>query len=177
MIRPLMALLTLSVLLPAGADAQRRGRAQQADVGRWAPVVAGVHGGYDDTSQANLLGAHLRIPVVRNGSLELVPGGNVTFAAGLKEYQLNVDAAYTLGGQNAGLYVAAGLAVRNTVFLGTEAETKAGVGVAGGIRAGGPSSPVGLQVELRQIYVDPDLRPRVLTIGLNIPIWGRHPTR
>ena len=165
-----LTLLALQLFWAMPVEGQRRGRQAQNQGGERAPLSIGVHGGWDDLSRGTVLGAQLRVPVSADGRVEVVPSGNVTFVTGLKEYQLNVDAAYTLGGRNAGLYVAGGLAVRNTVFSGPDKETKVGFGLAGGLRTGSGDAPLGIQLEYRQIFVDSDLRPRVLTFGLNFPL-------
>lgn len=169
----LTAALLLVTLLPGALEAQRRGRAaRQGPTQSWPAPSIGAHVGYDDTSSGTVLGAQIRAPVVRSGRVEIVPSGNVTFLTGLKEYQLNVDAVFVTGGRRGGLYLAAGLAARNTIFPGaSEKETKTGLGVAAGIRSGS-GARVGTQLEFRQIFVDSDLRPRLLTFGVNIALWG-----
>jgi hypothetical protein len=176
----LMAALLLVILMPGTLEAQRRGRApQRAPRQAWPAATIGAQVGYDDVSQGNVLGAQIRVPVLRNAKVALMPSANVTFLTGLKEYQLNLDAVFVPGGRRGGIYVAGGLAARNTIFLGeSERETRTGVGVAAGILTGAESR-VGVQLEFRQIFVDEDLRPRLLTLGINVALWGggRQPGR
>lgn len=176
--RSLLAVLLLIALLPVAIEAQRRGRRQQqVPTGPWAPISIGAHLGYDEASNGTVLGAQIRAPIVRSGKIEIMPSGSVTFLTGLKEYQFNLDAVYVTGGRAGGLYAAGGLAVRSTIFLGESGRrTKTGFGWAVGIRSGG-GSRIGTQLEVRQIFVDADLRPRLLTVGLNFPLWGAGPRR
>jgi hypothetical protein len=162
-------------LLPGDLEGQRRrGRSQPGqNTQPWPPISIGLHAGYDDTSKGTILGAQLRAPLLRSARIEFMPSGSVTFANGLKEYQLNLDAVWVLGGRAGGLYLAGGFALRNTIFSpGVGRESKSGGGVALGVRSS-PTAGLGTQVELRQIFVDPTFRPRILTLGLNIPLWGR----
>ncbi len=176
--RSLLAVLLLIVFLPGALEAQRRGRGQQqVPTGPWAPISIGAHAGYDEASNGTVLGAQIRAPIVRNGKIELMPSGSVTFLTGLKEYQFNLDAVFVTGGRAGGLYAAGGLAVRNTIFLDQPGQqTRTGFGWAVGIRSGS-GSRVGMQLEVRQIFVDADLRPRLLTFGLNFALWGGEPRR
>jgi len=171
--RSLLAVLILLTLAPGALEAQRRGRGTQAaPTGDWRPISIGIHGGYDNTSQATMLGAQIRAPVVRSGKIEIMPSGSITFVTGLREYQFNLDAVYFLAGRAGGLYVAGGLAARNTIYpFESDRETKTGAGVAVGLRSMG-NSRMGAHVEVRRVFVDPQLRPTAITVGLNLLLWG-----
>jgi len=172
--RSLLATLLLGMLLPGALEAQRRGRSQEGVAsGPWPPITIGIHFGYnDDLSSGTVLGAQIRMPIIRSAKIEVMPSGSVTFLTGLKEYQFNLDAVYVLGGRSGGLYAGGGLAVRNTLFTeGVGRETKTGGGVAVGFRSR-PETKVGIQLEVRQIFLDSNLSPKVLTFGVNFPLWG-----
>ena len=100
----LAILATLALILaPQGADAQRRGRDDAPQQVPWPSLMAGIHVGYDENSQGEILGAQLRLPLVRDGKLELVPQANVTFATGLKEYAYGAELVLVPAGRRGGL--------------------------------------------------------------------------
>lgn len=169
--RILMVAALLTALAAIPGEAQRRGRAQRApQAPPWPSPSVGVHAGYDDASNAWLLGGQIRWPVTRSARFEVMPSGSITFLTGLEDRQFNLDAVYVPGGLRGGLYVAGGLAVRNTIFPGEpRRQTKTGAGLAVGFRSPA-GTRVGTQVEFRQIFVDPDLKPRTLTIGVNFAL-------
>lgn len=141
----------------------------------WPAAQAGLRFGYDQSARGEVAGAQLRIPVLRNGRVELVPNADVTFLSRLKEYGVNVDAVYVTGGARGGLYLGGGVAFRNSVFgpdpQGAR-ETDTGFGIVLGAKAGGPSG-IGTQLEFRWIFLpDRDYEPRAITVGLNVPLWG-----
>jgi hypothetical protein len=137
----------------------------------------GGHFGYDDNSSGEVVGAQIRIPIVRSARFELMPSGDITFLPGLKEYQFNADAVFVTGGRRGGLYAGGGLAVRNTLFPGgVGRQTATGWGWVAGIRSS-PGSRIGIQLEARQIHVDESLKPRLLTFGVNFPLWSSGDTR
>lgn len=168
---PLAAAAALFLALasvPASAQAGPGG-----DGPGWAPVNVGIHLGFDENSQGEVLGAQMRIPVLPSGKVELMPVGSVTFAAGLKEYHFSLDAVYTMGGRRGGLYFGGGLAVRNTIFDDPGRTTKTGWDAVVGLKSAGfAGTPIGTQLEVRWIFVDEDLKPRVLSLGVNLPLWG-----
>jgi hypothetical protein len=166
-------LLTLLSVLAAPAEAQRPG----ASGGGWAPAQAGLRVGWDNNANATVAGGQLRIPVLPGGSLELVPSGDVTFLTGLREYQVNLDAVWVLGGRRGGLYGGGGLAARNTIFgesTDGERETRTGANVVVGLTTRGRFGgvPLGVQIEARWVFLDAAFDPRVFTFGLNVPLWG-----
>lgn len=164
-------MLLLGLATPA--EAQRRGRQNRPQpTAPRPPVTVGVHAGYDDSSNGSVLGGQIRVPLTADGRFEIMPSGNVTFLSGLREYQFNLDGVWVTGGRRGGLYVAGGLAARNTVFDGADEETKVGWGAAVGLKTRGR---VGVQIEVREIRVDDRLQPRLLTFGLNLALGGAGP--
>lgn len=176
--RSLAALLLLAVVA-SDLDAQvRRGR-ENTDAVRWAPVAVGVHGGYDQRANAEVLRAAVRIPVVRSGVVELVPGADVAFLRTSKDYQYGAELAWVPGGTRGGVIVAAGVAWRDTPI---EATSPGGRNTFFGyVLGGGAKSPVGpleLEVGVRWVFLnDTDYRPNMATIGVNLPLWSVQPAR
>ncbi len=174
-VRSLVLGLTALVLLaPAAAQAQlRRPSAPQQEGIGWTPISAGLRLGYEDRSSSLVLGAGMRIPMVPGASIELQPNADVTFLPKLKEYEYNLEAVYVYGGRNGTLYGGGGLAWRSTIFHDEPGRrTKQGYSIVVGLRSlpGGRSS-FGTQIQLRWIFVDPVLKPRVLSFGVNFPLW------
>lgn len=169
------ALLPLALLLVASAaSAQERSSGESG--GGWAPVQVGVHFGYNANSLGgNLIGAQAHIPVIPSGYVEILPNVDVTFLNGLRTYQYGVDAAVVSGGRRGGLYVGGGLGWRNTIFPGSDQrETRSAPSVMVGLRSGG-ITPVNLTVQLEARWVilaNNKVDPRVLTFGVNLPLWG-----
>jgi len=154
-------------------DAQGTGGGGSAS---WPPAVAGLRFGYDQGANGEVVGAQLRVPVLRSGHVEVVPNADVTFLTRLREYGFNLDAVYVTGGLQGGVYLGGGLAVRNSVFGVSEDEgrrNEAGFGAVIGARTGAPGR-IGTQVEFRWIFLSgADFNPRAATVGLNFPLWGR----
>lgn len=147
--------------------------AQESQPPAWPAIQAGIRFGYDNNANSTVLGAQVRIPVVRGAWLEVVPSGDVTFLPGLKEYQGNADVVWVSGGRRGGLYAGAGLAMRNSIFDGPERETRTGASVLIGLVSRGFGDvPLGTQLEARWVFLDADFSPRVLTLGVNLPLWG-----
>ena len=108
-----VALLTLGT--PLASEGQVTGPGEPT-AAPWASITVGAKAGYDNNANAELLGAQLRLPLLRRGSLELMPSADVTFVTGLREYQYSVEALYNLGGPRGGVYFGGGLAFRNTIY-------------------------------------------------------------
>lgn len=162
---------------PAGAAAQfqRPDLAPPPGSGGWAPAYVGIRAGFDYNSNASVLGAQARVPLLRNGMLEAVPNGDVTFLTGLKEYQAGVDVVVVSGGRRGGLYAGGGLAWRNTLWSGPDRETRRAPVVVVGARSGATfGAPFGTQLEMRWTFPEGAFRPRVLSLGVNFPLWGRN---
>jgi hypothetical protein len=179
--RPSSALTALALALllapPAAVSAQLRPRS--APGSGWAPPQVGVHFGYDYNSTGSVAGAQMRIPILPNGFVELVPNGDITFLTGLKEYQYGVDAVVLSGGRRGGLYIGGGLVWRDTIYPDNTSEgisgrtTKRWADVVAGLRTGQLGVlPITTQIEIRWVFVDAPVKPRYLTLGFNLPLWG-----
>ncbi len=171
-----LLLLTLCVTLaPGPARAQIFAQPSPTGSGQgWAPGWAGIRAGWDYHNQATVLGSQLRIPVLPSGHVELVPNGEITFLNGLREYQGGVDAVVVSGGRQGGIYAGVGLAWRSTVWdMGSPRETRSTSVTVAGVRSGTlGGAPFGTQLEMRWTWLDGPFRPRVLTLGINFPLWG-----
>jgi hypothetical protein len=161
------------LFLPHGAVAQL-GAGAGAGAG-WAPPSAGVRVGYDDSQQGYMVGALIRVPVLRNGSVELMPNADVTFLPDFKEYQVNFELVYLTAGREGGLYAGGGLGFRNSTFSGdpnADRRTERTFSVVAGVRLGGLGF-LRPQLETRWILQDEWSRdPRHVAIGLALRLWG-----
>ena len=174
-IRRLLIALALPVFtVPSTLDGQvRRGR-QVEEAPRWAPIAIGAKVGWDSRANGELLGGHLRIPVVRSGTVELYPSVEAVFLPGAKEYQYNLDAAWVPGGARGGVFAGGGLGWRDSVIgsdLGDPRQTFFGFNAFGG----GKTNLGRVQVEfvLRWTFLnDTDYQPNSASIGLNLPLWS-----
>jgi hypothetical protein len=170
-------LLVLALTLAAHpAEAQRPGAAAAPGNGPgWAPPSAGFRAGYDYNSRATVVGVQLRIAALPSGYLEIVPTADITFLTGLREYQAGVDAVFVSGGRRGGPYAGGGLAWRNSIYDGPDRETRRSPVAVVGVKTGAPlgGAPFGTQLEMRWIYRDGPFKPRILTLGVNFPLWGR----
>lgn len=174
MLRKLAAFLVLaSLLAPTSASAQLRPRS--APGSGWAPPQVGVHFGYDYNSTGSVAGGQLRLPVHPSGYVELVGTGDITFLTGLKEYQYGLDAVVLSGGRRGGLYAGGGMVWRDTIYpdTGAERETRRWADIVAGLRTGQLGVlPLTVQIEIRWVFVDGPVKPRYLTLGINLPLWG-----
>ena len=176
MTRPAPTALALAVLVAVPGTLLAQGTEDASRRG-WKPFEVGARIGYDNNSQGTVVGAQLHMPVVPSGVFELSPNGDVTFHPGLKDYQFALDATWVSSGRRGGFFVGGGLALRNSIFSDgeTERETKAGWSAVTGLRTTpnpGTGLPVGIQIELRWVFVDEQYRPKALTFGVNVPLWG-----
>jgi len=140
------------------------------------PITVGMRLGYDDQLSGTVLGGQIHIPVTRNGYVEIVPNGDITFLNSLKEYEFNADVLVSSGGRRGGLYVAAGPAWRNTIFNTRSPtagrETKVGWSIAVGLKSSPLGrTPFGTQIDVRWVFVDDVIKPRVISFGVNFPLW------
>jgi hypothetical protein len=173
--------LILVTLLLSGvtqADGQvRRGRPVPTAPG-WAPIAVGVHVGYDQRSQAELIGAHIRIPVLRGGTVEIVPNAHIVFLNNNKEYQYNLDAVYVFGDARGSVFAGGGIGRRDTVLgapTGTPRATVSSYSIVFGAKSGGTGF-LTTQIEGRWIFLDDsDFRPLAFTLGLNFSLWRQRP--
>ena len=176
-----LAVALLTLITPLATEGQRRGP-QQPAAASWPSITIGVKAGYDNNANGELLGAQLRVPLLRSGAVALMPSADVTFLTGLKEYQYAVDALYQLAGRRGGPYLGGGLAFRNTIFgadPNLPRETRLGYSLVAGATFGGAGS-FRPQLEIRWVFIsksDSDdfshVNPQVVTFGVNIPLTGR----
>jgi hypothetical protein len=173
----ILLLALLGILGPVTLEAQvRRGRAVDTRP-PWAPITVGVRAGYDQNANGEVLGADVRLPLLRNGVLELVPSAEVIFDSRAKEQQYSLELVYVVGGRTGGPFFGGGAGYRTTVF-GTSPEeprnTLFGYSVVAGARS--QFGPLQTQLQLRWIFLDEiTLRPLPITLGLSLPLWGSPP--
>lgn len=169
---PSATLLAVCLLAPAPVHAQQPGVE-----GTWPPISIGARFGYDQSANGEVVGAQLRIPVLRSGAVEVVPNGDITFLSRLREYGLNVDVVYVRGGSLGGIYLGGGFAMRNSIFgidPGEDRSNELGYGAVLGLKTG-TGRGIGTQVEFRWSFLPGvDYDPRAVTLGVNIPLWGRN---
>lgn len=166
----------VGAVFPGSAHAQfrRPDRAPERGTQGWAPASAGFRAGFDYNSNGTVLGAHLRIPLLPGGLVEAVPHADVTFLTGLKEYQGGVEMVVVSGGRRGGLYAGGGVAWRNTLWSGPDRETRRAPTAVVGVRSGATfGAPFGTQLEMRWTFPEGPFKPRVLSLGVNFPLWGR----
>ena len=176
-VRLITALATVLLVVPLAVDAQvRRGR-QAEEVPRWAPMVIGVKAGWDSSANGELLGGHVRIPLVRNGVFELFPSLEAIFLRGTKEYQYNVDAAWVPSGVRGGVFAGGGVGWRDSVIgteLGNPRQTFFGFNAFGGGRTN--LGPVQIEFLLRWTFLnDTAYQPNSASLGINLPPWRAAP--
>ncbi|HSG06726.1 MAG TPA: hypothetical protein VLA36_00110 [Longimicrobiales bacterium] len=170
--RAVSLISTLAVVaFPAALGAQAR-RGPSSATG-WAPVAAGVHGGYDYTTTSYLVGAQMRIPVHPSGYLQVIPNGDVVFQPRLKEYLAGANLVVVSGGRRGGLYAGGGLTWRNTLREGVRTTRRSPTIVVGAQSPTLFGAPFRTHVEVRWIREDTPLKPKLLTFGVNFPLWGR----
>lgn len=134
--------------------------------------------GYDNVQRQEVVGALLRIPILPNGSIELVPNADVTFLRGLKEYQLNAEAVYLWLSDDGGLYAGGGIGFRNTIppidpSLGPPGgrEYITTFGIVVGLKLTGLER-VNPMVEFRRVFAsDLAIDPQLFSIGVTLELW------
>ena len=168
---PIAVALSLC-LLPSTLRAQFRSGDEQA--AGWAPAAVGVRVGWDNAQQGQIVGAILRIPVLPNGLVELMPNADVTFQPGIKEYQVNVEAVYVSAGRTGGLYAGGGIGFRNSRFSPDPAAARRDdltFSLVAGIRLGGLGR-FRPELEVRWILDSEYARdPRPVYVGLSVALW------
>ena len=173
----LVLVVAASASLPAAADAQvRRGR-QQPQVPPWSPITIGVRAGYEQERLASdaMLGAEIRIPVVRDGRVELVPSFDAVFLNPEREDQVNLDVFYLPAGRRGGVFIGAGVAWRESVIAGIgqglSRERYFGYNIALGGKQ--PVGPVQIQITVRWTLLnDSEFDPNSAMIGVSLPLWS-----
>ena len=166
---PLLLALALATL-PAALAGQAR-RAPGGGSG-WTPIAAGVHGGYDYTSQSYLLGAQLRIPLHPSGYLQVVPNGDIVFQPRTKDYLAGANLVAVSGGRRGGIYAGGGLTWRNALREGGRSTKRSPAIVVGVLSPTLFGAPFSTQLEVRWIREDTPLKPKLLSFGVNFPLWG-----
>lgn len=178
-VRLITALAAALLVVPLAVDAQvRRGR-QVEEVPRWAPVAVGLKAGWDSRANGEILGGHVRIPLVRAGVFELLPSLEAVFLRGAKEYQYNVDAAWVPGGVRGGIFAGGGVGWRDSVIgteLGNPRQMLFGFNAFGGGRTN--LGPVQIEFLLRWTFLnDTSYQPNSASLGINLPLWRAGPPR
>lgn len=165
---PLLALFA-ALVIPLGATAQ-----QGSGSRGWAPIMVGIRFGAQQRTGSYVLGGQIRIPVLPSGLVEVMPNADVTFLHGRKDHQYAVDAVVVSGGRHGGLYAGAGVARRNGVFdQNVGEETRTGWDLVVGLKTmPGRGLPVGIQLQQRWVFMHMPINPAVLSIGVNVPLWG-----
>lgn len=164
-----LAFVLTLVMIPSGAKAQFPG----SSLG-WAPAMVGFRFGNQQRTGHWTLGGQLRIPVLPSGLVELMPNADITFLHGSKEYEYSADVSWVSGGRRGGLYLGAGPAMRNAVFdESVGRETRTGWDIVAGLKTmPGRGIPFGIQLEERWVFMRMPINPRVLSLGINVPLWG-----
>ncbi|HSH75496.1 MAG TPA: hypothetical protein VLA09_07435 [Longimicrobiales bacterium] len=140
----------------------------------WPAVEVGARVGYDSKQRQEVVGAMLRIPILPNARVELVPNADVTFFPNLKEYQVNFEAVYVVGGREGGLYAGGGVGFRNAIMpLDAEAgrQNLRTYSVVVGVKLGGVSR-VNPLIEFRRVFPDGfELDPQLVSLGVTLALW------
>jgi len=165
----MLVVVALASLPGVGSGQARR---PPTAAGGWPPIEVGVHGGYDYTSTGSVLGAHMRVPLHPSGYVELAPNGDVVFLPRLKEYMAGADLVIVSGGRRGGIYAGGGLTWRNALYEGERTTRRVPTIVVGARAPALFGSPVSTQVEVRWIRVDAPVKPKLLALGINVPLWG-----
>ena len=174
-VRPASLLATLCLLIvPTALHAQFvQGGPAGADAG-WAPARVGIRAGFDNAQSRPMVGAMARIPVLPSGSIELLPNADVTFLPGLKQYQLNLELVYVLGGRRGGFYGGGGIGLRNSVFgpdPTADRRNERTFSLVVGIRFGAVGR-IRPELETRWILLDgPTRDPSLVNFGVTVALW------
>ena len=167
----LLALALTLVLTPWDARAQDP---QSGDGAGWAPGTVGFRVGYDSNARGSMVGVQLTIPALPSGSVEVVPNADVTFLTGVRAYRAGVDLIAVIGGRRGGIYAGAGWGVRSAIYVAPARDTRDAPSVVLGAKTGVlRGAPFATQLEARWAFVDGPFDPRVLSLGVNFPLWGR----
>lgn len=180
--RALALAATTLALLTSHVDAQvRRGRAQPQARAPWAPIVVGVRFGWEQDNLVSgnaTLGAGIRLPVLPNGKVEILPSADVVFLTNAKDYQYSIDGVWAPNGPRSGVYFGAGVGWRDSLIgaasPGDGRSTYFGYNLLLGGKTG--LGPLQLEFMLRWIFLnDTDYSPNSFGVGLGLPLWGIPP--
>jgi hypothetical protein len=169
----MLPLILLSVVGTAGPLAAQRVPGEEPSPGPgWAPPSLGVRLGYDNKQRDQVLGGQVRLPVLPDGTVELMGSMDVTFLQNLKEYQYNLEGAYVLDGRAGGLYAGGGLGWRNTIYPDdVQRHTEMGFTALIGFRLVGLGLIVP-QLEYRWVFIDAaPFTYQSLSLGVNLALW------
>jgi len=170
----LFCVLFLAGSLPVAAPAAAQLPGTESARG-WPPIEVGVRAGYDSGVRDEFVGALLRIPVLPNGGVELVPSMDVTFLRGLREYQYNAEVVYlTAPSEGGGLYAGGGIGFRNTILpssptAGRQTVTTWNLVLGAKFAMTDRLNPM---IEFRRAFVSElAADPQQLSIGATIELW------
>ena len=168
-----MVLAALTAVAPGSAAAQLAPQPQTQRTG-WPAVEIGVRVGYDNIQRQEVVGALLRVPILPNGTIELLPSADVTFLRGLREYQFNADAVYLLAASDGGIYAGGGVGFRSTFPPANPSggrETLTTFAVVVGLKLTNLSR-VNPMFEFRRIFASElAVDPQLLSIGVTFELW------
>lgn len=159
-----------TTVVPIAAAAQLGAQAEQG----WPGVEVGARVGYDNAQRQEVVGALLRIPILRNGTLELLPNADVTFLEGVKEYQLNAEAVYLFTGGDGGLYAGGGVGLRDALSRsdpGGPRETITTFSMVVGLKFSG-FERIHPLLEFRRVFASQFVvDPQMLSLGVTFVLW------
>jgi hypothetical protein len=138
----------------------------------WAPAGIGVRGGRDSALHYYVVGGQVWVPLVPDGTVELMPNADLTFARGQRERQYNLELVYVMGGREGGLYGGGGIGFRNAVFgpdPTAPRQTHRGYTAVLGFKFGQRVSP---QIEWRWVFIKNEgINPEQVTLGVTFALW------
>lgn len=166
-----VACVALGTLGPDAAAAQLSPQRQQ---GGWPPLEIGARVGYDNIQRQEVVGVLLRIPVLPNRTIELLPSADVTFLRGLKEYQFSADAVYVFASADGGLYAGGGIGLRSTFPPATPPQGRQTIttfALVAGLKLTNLNR-VNPMLEFRRIFASElVVDPQLLSIGVTFELW------
>ena len=158
------AALALSLAAGAGAVSAQPAQAGQPYMG----ATIGAHVGVDYLFEGFVIGGQAHLHLDPWGRIALIPNAEYEIRRGLRDWQANLDASLS---PILGVYVGGGVAYRNSIFdeeVGRE--TIRGYSVFVGYRAPPLPGRINPHIELRWSFIG-DIRPRMLTVGVNYPLF------
>lgn len=166
--------LAVSATAPPEISAQARRGRDSGPTERWAPPAVGVRAGFDQRANAQVLGAYVRVPILRSGIVELVPNAEMAFLTGAKDYQYGLEAAWVPAGTRGGVLLTGGVAWRDTPVGAPDAVEPRRTHFGWVLGLGGRADLGRFQVEvsLRWIFLDDaPFQPTPATLGVAFPFW------